>query len=686
MEPILSNSSGSGYGSSANSIVLDSSYSNKHATILYGEHNWAYRNHSYDKPCSHDASHLPYSCSADQAEQSLPCNTLLVGNLPLDASEDELWFLFKKQTGFKKLCFRTKQNDHSCLVEFENTRFAANALGKLHGHRLRNNVYEGIRLSYTKSTLDPDTKQRQHAFDTTGQVAPPGMEPRVTMSWWEDEASYYFQVVTKEVRVARRVDIGMINGTKLLDVAGMTPGHQHKILSNEKMIHVTKKGPEHLKGVWIPIERALYFANIQEITESLYPLFVHDIGALIYHPANLRIDINATDTPRYYLGAPAALEPPVHDDQSFRPQLGSQQPVPDPALAFPAPSTNASSIVRTVHNGDSHDIDEKKVYDSVRISTRSRSASSASSPTSTLPISQSHDVIMIHKGIQEISKPSKMSPRGSHQSRFKNEDSTSENKSDLIGNLDDSGCEPTTTIRDEGVKSRKLPQSRRRDDVLQKRFSSEPFTLLSRGSTPPETTVFVKEESDIQERSAPEEVLVAAQSPDSQISREELSLHHSSDVDSPCNTDSTGEEPFSQMDIKKRGIIIRLMKEFYSIFGLTSGAVTCAGSTSSGPPQGTVSSSSSSAQSSGGRGSKRKATDADLPPGDNNGRDDSNKRPKRGSEKHDAGLSTANKFACPYFKRNPRKYQRVRSCPGPGWDTLHRLKLVVRICTKVSRD
>src|ERR1700722_3221513 len=190
MEPILSNSSDSGYGSSANSIVLDSSYSNKHTTILCGEHNWAYRNHSYDKPCSYDASHLPYSCSADQAEQSLPCNTLLVGNLPLDADEDELWSLFKKQTGFKKLCFPTKQNDCSCFVEFENTRFAANALGKLHGHRLRNNVYGGIRLSYTKSTLDPDTKQRQHAFDTTGQVAPPGMEPRVTMGWWEDEASY----------------------------------------------------------------------------------------------------------------------------------------------------------------------------------------------------------------------------------------------------------------------------------------------------------------------------------------------------------------------------------------------------------------------------------------------------------------------------------------------------------------
>jgi len=242
-----------------------------------------------------------------------------------------------------------------------------------------------------------------------------------------------------------------------------------------------------------------------------------------------------------------------------------------------------------------------------------------------------------------------MSPRGSHQSRFKNEDSTSENKNDLIGNLDDSGYESTTTIRDKGVKSRKLLRSKRRG-ILQKRFSSKPLTSLSRGSTPPETTEFVKRKPDIQERSASKEALAAARSPENQISREEPSLHHPNDVDNPYNTDSTGEEPLGQMAIKKRGIIIRLMKEFYSIFGLNSGAVTCAGSASSDPPQCTVSSSSSSAQSSGGRGSKPKATDTDLPPGDNNGRDHSNKRPKRGSENRDAGFSTANKFACPYFK------------------------------------
>ncbi|KAK4184245.1 hypothetical protein QBC35DRAFT_392137 [Podospora australis] len=32
------------------------------------------------------------------------------------------------------------------------------------------------------------------------------------------------------------------------------------------------------------------------------------------------------------------------------------------------------------------------------------------------------------------------------------------------------------------------------------------------------------------------------------------------------------------------------------------------------------------------------------------------------------------KFACPYYKRNPRKYRNWTSCPGPGWEEVHRVK------------
>ncbi|RCI08446.1 hypothetical protein L249_8881 [Ophiocordyceps polyrhachis-furcata BCC 54312] len=133
----------------------------------------------------------------------------------------------------------------------------------------------------------PGNIQTQYAnFDTTGQHPPAGMKPRVTATLWEDEGSLCFQVEARGICVARREDNHMINGTKLLNVAGMTRGRRDGILKSEKVRHVVKIGPMHLKGVWIPYDRALDFANKEKITEMLYPLFVQNIGALLYHPNN----------------------------------------------------------------------------------------------------------------------------------------------------------------------------------------------------------------------------------------------------------------------------------------------------------------------------------------------------------------------------------------------------------------
>lgn len=125
-------------------------------------------------------------------------------------------------------------------------------------------------------------------FDRTGQVVPPGIIPRVTTTVWEDEGCLYFQVDVRGICVARREDNHMINGTKLLNVAGITRGRGDGMLMSEKSRHVVEIGPMHLKGVWIPLERALEFANKEKITESLYPLFVHNIGSLIHQPSHQR--------------------------------------------------------------------------------------------------------------------------------------------------------------------------------------------------------------------------------------------------------------------------------------------------------------------------------------------------------------------------------------------------------------
>ena len=87
------------------------------------------------------------------ADQNPPCNTLYVGNLPIDTSEDELKALFSKQRGYKRLCFRTKQNGPMCFVEFEDVSFATKALNELYGVQLHNSVKGGIRLSFSKNPL-----------------------------------------------------------------------------------------------------------------------------------------------------------------------------------------------------------------------------------------------------------------------------------------------------------------------------------------------------------------------------------------------------------------------------------------------------------------------------------------------------------------------------------------------------
>lgn len=100
------------------------------------------------------------------ADQNPPCNTLYVGNLPMDTSEDELKAVFSKQRGYKRLCFRTKQNGPMCFVEFEDTSFATKALNELYGYMLHNSVKGGIRLSFSKNPLGVRSGQ-------SGSMGPP---------------------------------------------------------------------------------------------------------------------------------------------------------------------------------------------------------------------------------------------------------------------------------------------------------------------------------------------------------------------------------------------------------------------------------------------------------------------------------------------------------------------------------
>ncbi|KAG7884523.1 hypothetical protein KL938_001650 [Ogataea parapolymorpha] len=116
---------------------------------------------------------------------------------------------------------------------------------------------------------------------SVGQIQPPGIRPKITTTMWEDEKTLCYQVEANGVSVVRRADNSMINGTKLLNVAKMTRGRRDGILKSEKTRHVVKIGSMHLKGVWIPFDRALAMAEREGIIDLLYPLFVKDIEKVI---------------------------------------------------------------------------------------------------------------------------------------------------------------------------------------------------------------------------------------------------------------------------------------------------------------------------------------------------------------------------------------------------------------------
>ncbi|KAL7894963.1 hypothetical protein HDV63DRAFT_396575 [Trichoderma sp. SZMC 28014] len=111
------------------------------------------------------------------ADQNPPCNTLYVGNLPVDTAEEELKAMFCKQRGYKRLCFRTKANGPMCFVEFEDISLATRALNEMYGVMLHNSTKGGIRLSFSKNPLgvrsgQPSSQVSQTAMPPMNGVVP----------------------------------------------------------------------------------------------------------------------------------------------------------------------------------------------------------------------------------------------------------------------------------------------------------------------------------------------------------------------------------------------------------------------------------------------------------------------------------------------------------------------------------
>ncbi len=72
-------------------------------------------------------------------------------------------------------------------------------------------------------------------------------------------------------------------------------------------------------------------------------------------------------------------------------------------------------------------------------------------------------------------------------------------------------------------------------------------------------------------------------------------------------------------------------------------------------------------------GQKRKL-EGSPPPDDDDGEDDGSSKRRRGSATATDSSDTGARFACPFYKHDPDRYRNRRTCPGPGWPTVHRMK------------
>ena len=138
------------------------------------------------------------------------------------------------------------------------------------------------------------------------------------------------------------------------------------------------------------------------------------------------------------------------------------------------------------------------------------------------------------------------------------------------------------------------------------------------------------------------------------------------------------------LDVRRRHMVGRLMVEFRDLLNQTIGA--------RGRPSGETSRSGSSSTGQGSRKRNSQGSDSnrvqgarwDQPPLGND-ETGGGGNPGEGSKSPGTpGLPLGRKFACPYFKRDPRKHGKHRSCVGPGWTTIHRVKYATPIIIQPS--
>ena len=135
---------------------------------------------------------------------------------------------------------------------------------------------------------------------------------------------------------------------------------------------------------------------------------------------------------------------------------------------------------------------------------------------------------------------------------------------------------------------------------------------------------------------------------------------------------TTSEASPDLATVKKEDTGDHLNDQYHCLSNCDFAINTCTGSTPSSSRQSAGHNQPSRPGQSGASRSHSNSVLRDSSKQDGNGGDDE----PRQIPKNDrvTGPHVSKKLACPYFKHSPQKYHSLQSCPGPGWDTVHRVK------------
>jgi hypothetical protein len=354
------------------------------------------------------------------------------------------------------------------------------------------------------------------------------------------------------------------------------------------------------------------------ITEKLYPLFVHDIRALLSHPSN-QTRTAAPRAPVIQPGRSSAGTTSVYATHSMdchHHTTTSGRPILNIVDPFPTPPTSAPSSLGMELQELSYEWDDSCA--------------------------------------QTLDQASRSTTPWSMDS-YDNEDfSTNSHETEIVLDnmrLNPHSPEQSGTSKVEKEVTQSVSVSRQRPlGVL-------PIELDS-----------VKEEPFNSADNPTAGMLSASPTSDTESS------HATTESTRSLGSYEDTSDDDSHIDLHKQRTIDRIMVDFYKMFDRTAKIAQRPVREQAG--QGNQSVISTTIQCSKNQASQRqsKKRRADDEAGKDESGDETQKRAKRAQ----TGISEepGRRLACPYFKHNPQKYRNVHPCLGPGWTSIHRLKYV----------